>query len=111
MMKFHGTFGKHPNGWPRYVAATCLYGAMRKVPYTWDATVTPFNAVECRRKRMPMLVTSKVVVIALGGILGPFLWPMHTIADAGMLDIWLSGYRPHEYGHEQGRHIFDYILK
>lgn len=98
--------------WSRYIAATACYGAVRKVPYTWNATIRPFNELEGKRKVVPMLNTTKACAMAIGAGLGPFLWPWHVLGDMECLEIILTGKDIYDYGHEPvGRSALHYMFK
>ncbi len=83
----------------KYIAATVAYGVGRKVVTLskYDSYERPdynkFNneRKEFEKRKVPLLTTEKLGIIALGGVSSIFWWPLQLIRDLNKIEIAMRG--------------------
>ena len=93
-----------------YCAAPMTYGGVRKVVRMRDAHIELRNTVTHVVKRVPLLLTSKVLATLIGAGTAVYLWPVYMVRDVYGTEIYMRGKDPAEYGIEEMRDEIDYWM-
>lgn len=99
-----------PKSVSRYYIATMAYGMSRKVPYVRNACLENYDFRDRRTKRVPMLLTSKMAIAAVGGLTTPIMWPFYLMKDIQVLEILVNGLDPKDYGHMPESSFTSYLF-
>lgn len=94
-----------------YITATVGYGMIRKAIHLKDATIEKYDSVTLKHCRVPLLLTDKVVVTGISGLIAVYGWPVYLFQDIQRLELKLRSIDPEVYlGKESKRHLIDYMF-
>jgi hypothetical protein len=92
-----------------YALLTMAYGFGRKMPILYDATTETYNQ-DGKRVRVPMLLTTKVLVTGASTLASIYIWPFYLHNDLSRIEMYTKGYNPEDYNYRQPRYCVDYIF-
>lgn len=93
-----------------YVLTTIGYGVLRKIPILANAEVV--NYVDGESKKLPMLMSTKGLIIGFTGLASIYYWPFWLYSDVSRAEAYIRGI-PYSYYRLYGepRHYIDYVLE
>ena len=96
----------------RYVAGAMAYGAVRKVVRLKDAQVESWELnSDLKYKRVPLLLSQKVLLTAAGSFSAIYVWPYYAYVDLLRLEIAYHKRNPAVYGFKENKYIIDYMIE
>ncbi len=89
----------------KYIAASMTYGLIRKTIQVRRAKV-----YDCKcEKKVPMLATDKVMVVAFSTLVTPLFCPLYVYHDIKDLEIEIRHLNENDY-QSQKEDVFDYLF-
>lgn len=93
----------------KYGLVTMAYGFGRKLPILYDATTETYDK-DGKKVRVPMLLTTKVIVAGISTLSSLYVWPFYLHNDLSRLEVYARGYNPEEFGYRTPRDCADYVF-
>ena len=109
----------HATIYKKLMLGALAYGFGRKVCMTQGATLDKethnrysSNSSDESDRIRPMLLSERMMAVAVGGMYSTACAPFYMLSDAGRLEVWARGGDPKEYGYNSDRFrtIGDYIF-
>ncbi len=98
------------NFYKKYLVATLSYGLIRKGIQMRDATISHYDRRKNETIRIPVLLSDKVMVTGLSGIVSVYLWPIYMYNDLRKLEIDIKNVRHDWYYDSTDKYLSDYIF-
>lgn len=93
-----------------YGAVTTTYGLVRQTYNMKSATTEFYDKDTNKYTKIPVLLTSKIMISTLGGCMSFYIWPYYLHNDLNRIEIYIRNEKPSKYGYDDKKHIFDYLF-
>lgn len=93
-----------------YCAATVTYSCVRKCYLLKGSKVKKFNWTEARWKKVDLLLSSKIAIIAVAALSAPGLFPYWLCKDLSYLEFYMCNINPYDYDIRPPEYESDYYF-